>query len=170
MKSMKVLVLAGLIAAASWASAATPAAAPDTAQVTAAHDLLASMQAEKLMRMTAGMSKYADAKQRQAVMDKLQKVAPEEIYRRLAIPVARLVTAETASEMTRFYASSYGQRVLQQTYNGGPGLYVTAPTPTAAEKTELKRPAYVKADLAFKEAEPAIRHAAFVLVADIARK
>jgi hypothetical protein len=141
----------------------------DTAQLKAAHDLLASMQMEKMMRMTAGMSRYADEKQRRAVMDKLDKVAPEEIYRRLAAPVARLMTVETANEMTRFYTSSYGKRVLAGTYNSGASLYPGTPVPTAAERIELKRVAYVKADKAFKEIEPAIRHEAFVLITQIAR-
>lgn len=83
--------------------------------------------------------------------------------------MARLVSTETATEMTRYYQSSYGQRVLKQTYNSGPSLYDTAPVPTAKEKAELKRAAFVKADKAFKEAEPAIRHEAFVLLTAISR-
>ncbi|MES2150567.1 MAG: hypothetical protein V4508_12345 [Pseudomonadota bacterium] len=165
MKLLSVLALAALCLSAPCASAA----APDAAQAKAVHDMLAAMQAEKLMRMTAGMSRYADEKQRQAAMAKLDKVTPEEIYTRLAPPVAQLVTAKTAAEMTRFYASSYGKRVLHQTYNSGPGMYAN-PAPTAAEKLELKRPAYVKAGKAFKEAEPAIQHATFVLMTQLVRK
>ncbi|MES2262254.1 MAG: hypothetical protein V4724_27350 [Pseudomonadota bacterium] len=176
MKLLKVWAATGVMALASWASAVTPAAtsvaasAPDAAQVQAAHDLLVAMQAEKLMRMTAGASKFADDKQRQAVMAKLDKIAPEEVYRRLSLPVARLVAADTATEMTRFYTSSYGQRLLKQTYNSGPSLNAGDPVPTAAEKIELKRPAYLKADQAFQQVKPAIRHEVFVLVKDIVSK
>ena len=46
------------------------------------------MQAEKLMRMKAGTARYADEKQRQAVTAKIEKVAPETIYTRLAVPVS----------------------------------------------------------------------------------
>lgn len=173
MKTMAALmVAAGLMAGTQMAVAATApaasAAAPDAAQVKATHDLLAAMQAEKMMRMTAGGSHYADDKQRQIVMDKLNKTPPEEIYRRLAVPLARIISLETATEMTKFYLSDYGQRVLRMTYNSGAQLYPTMPTPTPAEKEELKRPAYLKADLALKEAEPAIHHEEFVLVTEIA--
>lgn len=171
MKSMKMLALAGLMAAANLVSATAAAAPsmPDAAQVQAAHDLLAAMQAEKMMRATAGMSRYPTPQQRQAVFDKLDKVPAEQVYQRLSIPVARLLSAETAREMTHYYQSSYGQRVLKQTYNSGPSLFDTAPVPTAREKAELKRPAYLKADQAFKEAEPAIRHETFVLLTAISR-
>lgn len=169
MKSMKVLAAATLMALANLASAAAPAN-PDAAQIKAAHDLLASMQAEKMLRMTAGMSRYPDPKQRDAVMAKLDKTSAESVYQRMAEPVARLLTLETATEMTRFYQSSYGQRVLQQTYNSGASLGPVDIKPSAAEKTELARPAYQKADKAFKEAEPAIRHEAFVLIKAIANK
>ncbi len=148
----------------------TPAAAPDAAQIKATQDMLEAMQAEKLMRMTAGMTRYADEKQRKSVTDKLEKVPAKEIYQRLAAPVARLVSKETALEMTRFYGTSYGKKVLHQTYNSGPSLYPSDPVPTAAEKAELKRPDYVKADREFKAAEAGIRHEAFVLLNAIANK
>jgi hypothetical protein len=56
---------------------------PDAAQIKAAHDLLAAMQAEKMMRMTAGMSKYASPAA-QAGMDKVINLQPEFVYTRLA--------------------------------------------------------------------------------------
>lgn len=168
MKWIKMLALTGLMATASCSEAA-PVAAPDASQVKAAHDLLASMQAEKMMRTTAGTSKYASPQQRQAVFDKLDKVPAEVLYQRLSVPVARLVSLETAQEMTRFYQSSYGQRVLKQAYYSGPSLYDQLPVPNAKEKAELRRPAYLKADKAFKEAEPAIHHETFVLLSAISR-
>lgn len=168
MKTMNTLALAGLMAAAQLASAAAPSAAPDATQIKAAHDLLAAMQAEKLMRMTAGESHYSDAKQRQEVMSKLDRVPAEEIYRRLSVPLAQLVSTETATEMTRFYLSDYGQRVLKQNYNSGAQLYPTMPTPSPAEKEALKKPAYLKADQELKAAEPGLHHAEFQLVTAIA--
>ncbi len=176
MKTITALTLAGFMAVSPWTAAATtaapaPAAAPDAAQIAAVHDLLAAMQAEKMMRLTAGSSNYANPQQRQAVYDKLAKVPAQEIYLRLAAPVARFVSGATATEMTRFYGTGYGKRVLFQTYNGGPGMYAeAAPKPTAAEKAELKRPAYLAADKALAGAQPAIQHEAFVLLQEIVRK
>ena len=167
MKAIKMLAAAGLMMTAALANAATPA--PDAAQVKAAHDLLASMQAEKMLRTTAGMSKYPNPAQRELMMAKLDKLPAETVYSRLALPVARLLSTETALEMTRYYQSSYGKKVLYQTYNGPPQMYPTDPTPTAAEKAELKKPAYLKADKEFKAAEPAIHHEAFLLISEINR-
>jgi hypothetical protein len=160
---MIMLVAAAMLAGA--AHAATPA--PDAVQVKAAHDLLAAMQAEKMLRTTAGMSKYPSPAQRDIVMAKVIKFPAEEVYTRLAPPVARLLSTETATEMTRYYQSSYGQKVLKETYNGPARLYPVDPTPTAAEKAELKKPAYLKASQEFRAAEPAIRHEAFLLLSEI---
>jgi len=163
-KSTAAFLLASLLVGA--AHAATPN--PDAAQVKAAHDLLAAMQAEKMMRMTAGMSQYASPAQRKEVMDKVVKLQPEVVYSRLALPVARLLSTETSTEMTSFYQSSYGQKVLQQTYSSGASLGAPkAPAPTAAEKAALKKPAYVKADQEFKANEQAIQHETFVLLKSV---
>lgn len=159
------------VASFSWAApaATTPAkTTPDAAQVKAAQDMLASMQAEKMMRATASASRYSSEAQRKSVMDKLAKVTPTQIYQRMALPVARLVTTETAVEMTRYYTSTYGQKVLKQKYNSGPSMFAPeAPKPTPAEKKELKRPESVKALKAFAQVEPAIEHEAFVLLSAI---
>ena len=163
MKLRTMLAAAGLMIATLTASAA----APDAVQVKAAHDLLLSMQAEKLLRMTAGMSKFPSPAQREITMAKVEKLTPEMVYTRLSQPVARLVSTETALEMTRYYQSSYGQKLLKETYNGGPRMYAADPTPTPAEKAELKKPAFVKANKEFKAAEPAIRHEVFVLLTEI---
>ncbi len=168
---MKLVKLLAAALTLSLASSSWAAAAPDAVQVKAAQDLMASMQAEKMMRTTASNSRYANEAQRKAVFDKLDKVAPAQIYQRLAAPVARLVSTETATEMTRFYNSSYGQKVLKQKYNGGPGMLgAQLPTPTAAEKKELKRPQYVKASKELAAAEPAIEHESFVLLSAIMKK
>ncbi|WP_332854235.1 hypothetical protein [Duganella sp. S19_KUP01_CR8] len=163
MKPIKMLVAASLMITALCAHAA----APDAAQVKAAHDLLASMQAEKMLRTTAGMSKYPSPTQRELMMAKLDKLPNETIYSRLALPVARLLSTETALEMTQYYQSSYGQKVLAQTYNGPPRLYPVDPTPSAKEKAELKKPAFIKANQEFKAAEQAIHHEAFLLISEI---
>lgn len=153
------------VAAPATAPATASAATPNAAQLQAVRDLMAAMQAEKLMRTTAGASRYASDAQRQAVMDKLSKVPAPEIHQRLAAQVARLISAQTALEMTKFYSSSYGQRLLHQTYNGGPSMYgVQDPKPSGAEKAQLKQPALVKARQEFALAEPAIKHEAFVLL------
>lgn len=177
MKPFTLLAAAGLMAISALSMAAAPAtapaasttAAPGPVQVKAAHDLLAAMQAEKLTRTVAGGSKFANEQQRLAFMAKLDKVSAEQIYQRLAAPVAKLVSAETALEMTRFYQSTYGQKVLQKAYNGGPSMYEVAPTPTPAEKKELQKPAYLKADKEFQAARAAIRHEVFVLVSEISK-
>jgi len=159
-------ILLGVALLGGSAQAATPA--PDAAQVKAAHDLMAAMQAEKMMRMTAGGSQYASPAQRKEVMDKVIKLQPEMVYSRLALPVAKLLSTETATEMTAFYQSSYGQKVLQQTYNSGASLGPPSPpVPTAAEKAALKKPAYLKAEKEFKANEQAITHETFVLLKSV---
>ena len=160
MKFVSAFLLAASLAGA--AQAANPN--PDASQVKAAHDLLAAMQAEKMVRMTAGMSHYASPAQREDVMKKVIALPPETVYTKLATPVARLLSPETVAEMTHFYQSSYGKKVLNNTYNSGAQLYPSDPKPTAAEQAELKKPAYIKADQEFKASEQAIHHEAFVLL------
>ncbi len=173
MKLMNALALAALLASSTLAHAAAPAAAPVGApaasHVKPVQDMLAAMQAEKLMRSIAGASRYANDDQRKAVFAKLDKVAPATVHQRLAAPVARLVSQETALEMTKFYASTYGQKMLKNTYNSGPSFGDNTPVPTAAERKELKRPEYVKANKAFMEAENGIRHEAFLLLQAISK-
>lgn len=171
----KVLGFAVLLASSPLAAAAAPVApvatgAPAAAHVKPVYDMLAAMQAEKLMRSIAGASRFASEEQRKGVFAKLDKVPPAQIYQRLAAPVARLVSAETALEMTRFYLSTYGQKVLKQTYNSGPSYGNNEPVPTAAERKELKRPEYRKAHKAFLEAETGIRHEGFVLLQAISKR
>ena len=156
-----------LLAAALAVSAQAANPSPDAGQVKAAHDLLAAMQAEKMMRMTAGMSRYASPQERERVMNKVMAVPAETIYTRMAPPVARLLSPDTVTEMTRFYQSSYGRKVLDNTYNSGAQLFPTMPKATKAEQAELKKPAYLKADQEFKANERAINHETFVLLKEI---
>ena len=157
--------------AAGVAPAAQPsAAAPDAATVKAAQELMAAMQAEKLVRMVAGSSRFPSEQARTAAMAKVERLTrtPAEVYKRLSAPVAKLVSAETAGEMTRFYQSSYGQKVLHQKYNSRASLGgESAPQATREEKAELKKAAYVKASKEFEAAEPAIRHEVFVLIKSV---
>jgi hypothetical protein len=174
MKSMKALGLAVLIVSCGSAFAAAPAAAP-AAAVTVGHvkavtDLMAAMQMEKMMRVIAGSSRYASEQQRNAVYAKLEKVPPAQIHARLAYPLARTISAETATEMARFYSSSYGKKIVYQMYNSRPS-YGEPPRPAAtpAERKDMQRPAFVKASKALAEADGIIRHEAFVLLQSIAK-
>ncbi|PWF49344.1 hypothetical protein [Massilia glaciei] len=172
MKLVQILALSGLMAIAPVFAAApaapVAAAAPSAAQISAMQGLMAAMQTEKMMRTTAGMSRYSSEKHRLEVVAKLAKVPPAEIHRRLAAPVARFVTTETALEMTRFYATPYGQRVLFASYNSGPSI--TGPGQLKMSKAEaaaLKRPAYVQASHLLQRAERAIKRETFVLLGQI---
>lgn len=179
MKFVKMLGVAAMVAATSMSQAAPAAAAPAPSKViTVGHvkavsDLLAAMQAEKMMRTTASTSQYANEAQRASVFAKLEKVPKEQIYARLAYPLAKFITAETANEMTRFYNTPYGKQVVFQMYNssgGMQGMGLGEPKLTAAEKKELKRPEYVKAKKELAEADSAIHHEAFVLLQAISKK
>ncbi|KQV59718.1 MULTISPECIES: hypothetical protein [unclassified Duganella] len=161
------LISAVLLAASLLTNAQAGNPNPDAKQVAATHDLLQEMQAEKMMRMTAGMSHYASEAERKKVMDKVIATPSETIYTGLATPVARLLSPETVSEMTRFYQSSYGKKVLDNIYNSGAQLYPTVPKATPAEQAELKKPAYIKADREFKANDQAIHHEVFVLLKQI---
>jgi hypothetical protein len=155
-----------------FAAAPVPAAQPtaaNPAHTKAVQDLLGAMQVQYVLRGVAARSRYSNPAQRQAVLVKVDKVPPAEVYQRLAPPVAKLISADTAIEMTRFYNTPYGKKVLQQRYNSGPQLMmpgaVTAVPPE--EKKERKRAAYVQASKELAAAEPAIEHEAFNLLQQI---
>ena len=157
---------------------AAPVAAPSkvvtVGQVKAVTGLLEAMQAEKMMRTTASLSQYANEAQRAAVFAKLEKVPKEQIYARLAYPLAKTISAETALEMTRFYNTPYGKQVVYQMYNSSGGMQGmglgAAKAADKAEKLEMKRPEYVKAKKELAEADSAIHHEAFVLLQAISKK
>jgi hypothetical protein len=175
MKSMKALGLAVLIMSCSLSLAGTPAPAPAAPVITVGHvqavtDLLAAMKVEKMMRTIAGSSRYASDQQRTATYAKLEKVPPAQIYARLAYPLARTISAETASEMAHFYASSYGQQIVYLMYNNKPSFGGPAkPAATAAERKDMQRPAFIKASKSLSEADGVIRHEGFVLLQSIAK-
>lgn len=177
MKLLNVLVVASMFATCPLAMAAAPAtpataAAPTAAHLKAVTDMVAAMQAEKLMRSIAGASRYANDKQRDDTFAKLDKVPPAQIHQRLARLVAPLVSTETATEMARYYASSYGQKVLKQKYNSGASFSFgppQAPKKTPAETKEMKRPAFIKANKEFAAAEEPIRRQGFQLLQQIVK-
>jgi len=150
------------------ASAAAPAAAtaPTASHVKAVQDLMAAMQAEKLMRTVASRSRYASEAQRKSVFDKIDKTPPAVIYQRLAAPVAKLVSEDTALEMTRFYGTPYGQKVIHQKYNSGPQIIMQGVKAQVSpeEKKERKRAAYVNASKELEAAQSAIDSEVFKLM------
>jgi hypothetical protein len=97
-------------------------------------------------------------------------VPKEQIYARLAYPLARSISAETATEMARFYSSPYGKKLVYQMYNskGGYGE-PAAPSLTAAERKDMQRPEFVKAQKALADADDTIRHEGFLLLQQIAK-
>ncbi|NHZ60737.1 hypothetical protein [Massilia genomosp. 1] len=177
MKPIYALTMAALLAGAPLtqaAPAAAPAATvatPDAARVQAVQAMLEAMQSEKMMRSVAGASRYVNEGQRASVFAKLDKVAPQEIYKRLALPVARVIGVEAANELSAFYASDYGKRLLQQTYNSRASMFPPEPpVPNAAEKKMLKKPALVQARKELASADATIRHEAFALLQAIIKK
>lgn len=149
------------------APAPTPAVA-EAAHLQVVRDLLAAIQAEKLLRVKAGMAHYPSEEQRKAVTAKVDQVVPATVYARLAPPVAKLISAASAAELARFYRTPYGQKLVHAMYNSGPSIAGGDPRPTAAEAAALKDPALVKARQEYAAAESAIGHEAFVLVTQIA--
>jgi hypothetical protein len=142
------------------------AAASSPAHVKAVQDLLGAMQIEKVLRGVAARSRYSSEGQRQAVFAKLDKTPPAEVYQRLALPLAHVISANTANEMTRFYNTPYGKQVIYRKYNSRaqiimPGMTTVVPL---EEKKERKRAAYVQASKELADAEPAVEHEAFKLL------
>ena len=159
------LAVASPVFAAAPAPAA-PLAAPNAAHLKAVQDLLGAMQIEKVVKSVAARSRYPNEAQKQAVLAKLDKIAPAEVYQRLAPMLTSAISAETATEMNRFYSTAYGKQVIYKKYNSGAQLIMPGATKAVPpeEKKERKRAAYVKASKELDEAEPAIEHEAFKLV------
>jgi hypothetical protein len=169
-----VLGLSILLAAPAFAAAPVaplPSAAPTAAHVTAVQDLLSTMQIEKVLRGVAGRSRYPSEQQRQAVFAKIDKTPPAEVAQRMAPPLARVISADTAIEMTRFYRTPYGKQVLDKKYNGRAQMLFPGMTAAVApeEKKERKRAAYVRASRELADAQSAIDHEAFNVLQEINR-
>ena len=151
---------------------AAQAAVSGPAHVKAVQDLLGAMQFEKALRGIAARSGYQSQGQRQAVFARLDKTPPAEVYQRLAPPLARVVSLDTAIEMTRFYQTPYGKKVIHQKYNSGaqvvmPGMTTAVP---AEEKKERKRAAYVLASKELAAADPLFQREAFKLLQLISKE
>ncbi|VXB60407.1 hypothetical protein [Massilia sp. 9I] len=159
-------LVAGNAAFAAPAAAPSQAAATNPAHVKAVEDLLASMQVEKVLRGVAGRSRYPSEAQRKEVFAKLDRTPPAEVYRRLAAPLAPVISADTATEMTRFYNTPYGKKVIQARYNSSAQIMFpgTKPVVPPEEKKERTRAAYVNASKALADAQPAIESEAFKLL------
>jgi hypothetical protein len=162
------------LAAVTPAFAATPAPAAQVAAQSPAHlkavqDLLAAMQAEKTLRGVAARSRYPSEAQRKDVFAKLDRTPPAEVHRRLAVPMAKVITVDTATEMTRFYNTPYGKQLIQQKYNSGPQIMFPGAKPVVPpeEKKERKRAAYVKASKELADAQPVLESEAFKLLQQI---
>ncbi|MES2019464.1 MAG: hypothetical protein V4484_23480 [Pseudomonadota bacterium] len=171
MKLTNTLALAVLIASSAVSFAAATPAAPAAPVITVGHvkavtALMEAMQAEKLMTSIAYASKYSTEEQRAAVLAKVEKTPKDRIYARLAFPLAKVISAETASEMARFYATPKGKQVVYRMYNdaGGP-----VPLGTPAERKDSKRPEFIKANKELADADAAIRHEGFVLLQQIGK-
>lgn len=147
-------------------ASAAQAAVPNGAHVKAVQDLLGAMQFEKALRGVAARSRYQSEGQRQAVFAKLEKTPAAEVHRRLAPSLARAISADTAVEMTRFYNTPYGKKVIHKKYNSGaqiimPGMTTAVPL---EEKKERKRAAYVVASKELADAQPIFQREAFKLL------
>lgn len=157
---------------ASAPQAPAKAAASNPAHVKAVQDLLSAMQAEKVLRGVAFRSRYTNEALRKEVLAKLDKVPAAEVHKRLAAPLTRAISAETATEMTRFYLSPYGKQVIHRKYNSGPemmfpGMKKSVPK---EEQKERRRAAYVKASKELEDAERTIQHEAFKLLQLISKE
>jgi hypothetical protein len=124
------------------------------------------MQAEKVLRGVASRSRYPSEAQRQAVFAKLDKMPPAEVYQRLAPQLTHVIAAATATEMTRFYNTPYGKKVIYSKYNSSAqiimhGMKAAVPP---EELKERKRAAYVQASKELADAQPMIEHEAFKLL------
>jgi hypothetical protein len=154
---------------AATAAPAAPAAVSNQAHAKAVQDLLQSMQFEKVLRGVAARSRYQSEAQRQAVFAKLEKTPPAEVYRRMAPSLLPVVSAATATEMTRFYNTPYGKQVIHKKYNSGAQLNMGGAKAAIPqdEKKERKRAAYVQASKELADAEPMLEHEAFKLLQQI---
>jgi hypothetical protein len=167
-----VLGLSLVFVAPAFAASSVPtaqAAVSDAAHVKAVQDLLSAMQAENVLRGVAARSRYPSEAQRKEVFAKLGKTPPAEVYQRLAPPLARVISTDTAAEMTRFYQTPYGKKVIHDRYNNLGGIIMpgAAPVVPPEEKKERKRAAYVKASKELADAQPAIENEAFKLLQQI---
>ena len=177
---MKLLVQAVLGVALAFAAPAfavtpvpaTPGAVPAAAHVKAVQDLLGVMHTEYVLRGVAGRTRFPSEAQRKAVFARLDKMPPAQVYQRMAPPLARVISLDTALEMTRFYNTPYGKQVIHNKFNSGPQVMLPGARSGVApeEKKERKRTAYVVASKELADAEPAVQSEAFKLLQAISKE
>lgn len=169
-----VLGLLLALAAPAFAGTAPPTlqAAESPAHVQAVQDLLGVMHVEYELRVVAARTRFPSEAQRKAVTAKLDKMTPSDVHRRLAPSLASKISAETAIEMTRFYNTPYGKKLIHQKYNSGPQIMMPGMSSAIPpeEKKERKRAAYVQASTELAAAQPAIQHEAFKLLQALANE
>ena len=165
------------LAFAAPAFAATPApaaqgAVPAAAHVKAVQDLLGVMHAEYVLRGVASRTRFPSEAQRKAVYAKLDKMPPAEVSQRMAPALARVISMDTAVEMTRFYNTPYGKQVIHNKFNSGPQAMLPGARSGVPpeEKKERKRAAYVAASKELADAEPAVQSEAFKLLQAISKE
>ena len=164
-----VLGLSMLVAAPAFSATAAPApqaAAASPAHVQAVQNLLGVMHAEYALRAVAARTRFPTEAQRKAVNARLDAMPPAEVHRRLAPALTRAISLDTATEMTRFYGTPYGKKIIHQKYNSGPQIMMPGMLGAVSpeEKKERKRAEYVQASKELAAAEPAIQHEAFKLL------
>lgn len=79
--------------------------------------------------------------QRKAVFAKFDRMPPAEVYRRLAPSLARFVSADTAVEMTRFYNTPYGKKLIHGRYNSAAHVAASKEFAAAEPARSLQAPA-----------------------------
>lgn len=159
-------MVAGAPVFSATAAPAPKATAANPAHVQAVQDLLGVMHVEYELRAVAARTRFPSEAQRKAVTAKLDKITPAEVHRRLAPSLAGKISADTAIEMTRFYNTPYGKKLIHQKYNSGPQIMMPGMSSAVPpeEKKERKRAAYVQASAELAAAQPAIQHEAFKLL------
>lgn len=167
MKFVKIILLACMLCSAAMARAEE---ADPALHLKAVQELMAAMQTEKMMRTITGTSGFPSEAKRTIAFAKLAKVPPAEIHARLGRQVRRYVSLSTALEMTRYYNSAYGKKVLHASYNSSASLGgAWRPAPTAAERADMNRPAFIKAKKELEQADQQIRYEGFLLMQAINR-
>lgn len=151
------------------AAAPASATAVDAAHLKVVEQMMAAMQAEKKMRNTVWTSRFRTEEVKKTTAEKFEQVPVPRLYRELATRSLPHISKETAIEMTRFYESNYGKKVVHAMYNNSAALNPTGgPRPSAADQKIISSPAFQKANDALLAAEPELRKIRLALLMDIA--
>ena len=112
------------------------------------------------------LSRSVAAQQRDDAATRQPSAEPAMVADQAAKPIGTALNEWGKKDGDRL-AFEDSEAYIKETYNVAPRMYAADPTPTPAEKAEMKKPAFVKANQEFKAAEPAIRHEVFVLLTEI---